>query len=170
MTGPLSPLADLARPDQRAILVGLSEQLSLGRDPSIQDIHRDRWRLRRQRNRAEHRLRAAAQESLAAKSKARQQVQEHWEEIGDGRNQFTRDLVTKRAEEFVELVEGLPEYDAYLAAEERRKEYEHEVRNAKNLDVKAQRLLRTCENIVLAENLPEIAMPSIVERSSRSGR
>jgi hypothetical protein len=41
---------------------------------------------------------------------------------------------------------------------------EQEVRKAKNLDVKAQRLLRTCENIVMAENLPKIAMPQIVER------
>lgn len=162
--GAISELSRSARSDQWAILLGLSGKLGLAADATFADVRSAQWRLRREQRDARRDLSRAARESLQAKEQLREKIKEAWPEIEDGRNRFTRELVSQRAGEFIEQVEALPEYEAYLCAEDLREQKDRQADHLQCQEIKAMRLLRTCENIVLAEDLPNVASLEVLKR------
>ncbi|MCA9239042.1 MAG: hypothetical protein KDA37_02530 [Planctomycetales bacterium] len=162
--GKLSELSRTARSDQWAILLGLPGKIGLGVDATMQDVRNAQWRLRREQRNAQRELSRAARDTLEARRNLRERVKEMWPDIEDGRNRYTRELVSDHADEFIEQVESLPEYEAYLCAEDIRQQKDRLADHLRCQEIKALRLLRTCQNILLADDLPNVASLEVLKR------
>lgn len=163
-SGPLADLAKLARPDQQAILTRLAEKLELGEGPTVESL-----KLRLAKAEADL-LTATSERSIArqAVSNLRERIAdrltEKWPELDTAYSPMVAELCGERSSEFVAEVEGMPDYEAYQTALERDEKATEAFNAASHVKAKVERLQRTCDNIVLAANLSEVAPKEIVER------
>jgi hypothetical protein len=167
LKGPLSGLVEIARPDQAAILRELPTRLGLGEKATVEEVQR---RLRDARDRL-----AASDEKLAAASRVRRnalrtvrtELYSTWPELRAEYSPLAVELVTDRADEFVRHVEKLPEYGAFREAKQREQSLIKASLKLEREKARCERLVETCEEVVLAKNLQVIASPEIVNRYNK---
>jgi hypothetical protein len=73
-------------------------------------------------------------------------------------------LASERADEFVQDVNRLASYRELLRAREEKVRAADARLDAERTEAKMQRLLRTCEEVILAANLSKVAPAEIVAR------
>ncbi|MCC9658598.1 hypothetical protein LOC70_22555 [Rhodopirellula sp. JC737] len=152
-----------ATPSQRAILDGLSEQLNLEGDERIHEAWR---RSQSDRSRSRRRRRSAPEDEL--RRRIVRDLERRWPELANVLNPIAIDLLTSRADEFVEAVEGHRDYRRY------RELLETSESDADKEKVKYERFVRIADNVALAENLrrigdaQKIAEYEAIVRSERS--
>ncbi len=145
---PYDVILRLATPSERAILEGLSRQLNLSGNDRIVDAWRE---TRRDQGRSQGRGRSRSRRPESPGSQLRRRIanelETRWPELANTLNPLSIELLTNRRDEFVDAVEGHPDYERY-------RELANEVtRDEKKQLVKYERFLRTVDNIALAENL-----------------
>jgi 2-phospho-L-lactate guanylyltransferase (CobY/MobA/RfbA family) len=87
-----------------------------------------------------------------------------WPELNAEYAPLAMALASERGEEFARVVSELAAYEALARARDRAKDLQEELLDMQRVEAKLQRLLRTCENVVLGANLPIVAPQEIVER------
>jgi hypothetical protein len=164
VAGPIADLATRARPEQRAILLQLPFRLGLPATASVEDVRQRLSEVERAITEANSRLVALSRRRAAALAIAQDDVRRIWPELHSDYAPLAMALANERAEEFVTRVSAL---DSYRDLSQIRAEVERasqERLDAERSEAKLQRLLRICECVVLAENLPKVAPPEIVAR------
>lgn len=169
LAGPLSKLLDTSTPEERAILVGLAQQLAL-EDPTIESLRTKVEQHEKDIKEAAARLGRAKQTTRRAKERAQKDLYDTWPELRKPYSPMAANLIGDRAEEFVRRVENLPSYAALRAALDREAAIDRQHLDLERQRAKLERLLRTAENVVLAANLPKVASPEIVARSEKLRR
>jgi len=162
--GPLAKLMDSARPDQRAILERLPAKLGLGPNPSVEDVRRKLRQVKSRSNMASSKLNAATQTQERALERVQEECREIWPELHADLPPLAMELTSDRADEFVATVGELPAYKALGRSKERVEQLSEERLKLAREEARLQRLLQTCESVVLAANLPQVAPREIVER------
>ncbi|MEN1681548.1 MAG: hypothetical protein AAGJ46_18355 [Planctomycetota bacterium] len=164
LEGPLSELAERGRPDQRAVIQRLAETVGLDGEATFDEL--------------EERLEELGQEELAVAGKwriaeralertgrrLRDRLIEKWPELDTPYSPVVAELCSERADEFVAAVDSMPALQAYRRASRRSDEAFDAYEQAEHAKAKAERLIRTCENIVLVTNLPLVAPAEIAGR------
>ena len=163
LAGPLSGLLDRAKPEERAILVGLAKRLAL-EDPTIESLRTTIEQHDNDIKAAADRLASAKRTTRRAKERAQQDLYETWPELRKPYAPLAVDLLSKHSEAFVHRVEKMPSYIALHAAIDREAALDKEHLDLERQRAKVERLLRTAENVILAANLPHVASPEIVAR------
>ncbi len=163
LAGPLGPLLNRARPEERAILVGLSKRLAL-EDPTIELLRTTLEQQGKEIKEAADRLARAKRTTRRAKTHAQQDLYDTWPELRLPYAPLAAELVSTQSDEFVRRVENLSSYAALRAALDRESVLDKEHLDLERQRAKVERLLRTAENVVLAANLPDVASPEIVAR------
>ncbi len=169
LAGPLAGLLDKARPEERAILAGLSKRLAL-EDPTIESLRTKVEQHEKEIKAAADRLASAKRTTRRARDRAQQDLYDTWPELRKPYSPLAVDLLSKQSEEFVRRVERLPSYIALREALVREAAIDKEHLDLERQRAKVERLLRTAENIVLAANLSQVASPEIVARHERLRR
>lgn len=164
LEGPLAALADRARPDQRAILDSLAESIGLDGDATIEALKQRVTELEQASLAAGGKWRIAGQAVGRTQDRVREQLIEKWPELETPYSPLVAELCSERADEFVAAIDAMPALQAYRRAKQRSEAASDHYERAEHAKAKAERLLRTCENIVLANNLPLVAPAEIVGR------
>jgi hypothetical protein len=167
LTGPIAKLSAISRADQRAILEQLPAKLALGAQPTVEDIRQKMQQIGVKLSVAEAKLGAATRERRAALKRARQEIYEIWPELKADYAPLAIELATDRADEFVKRVETRPGYKAFHSARAEEKESEKQALTLERAKARSERLLQTCEDVVLAANLPRVAPPEVVTSYKR---
>lgn len=166
LAGPLSGLVDKARPEERAILVGLSKRLAL-EDPTIESLRTKVEQHDKDIKAAAERLASAKQTTRRAKERAQKDLYDTWPELRKPYAPLAVDFLREQSEEFVRRVENLPSYIALRAALDKEAAIDKEHLDLERQRAKVERLLRTAENVILAANLSQVATPEIVARHEK---
>ncbi len=161
--GPLAPLLDRARPEERAILIGLSKRLSL-EGPTIESLRTKVEEQEKAIKKAADRTARAKHTIRRAKARAQNDLYDTWPELEVPYTPLAVELVSDRADDFVRRVESLGSYAALRTAIEREAMLGKEHLDLQRQKAKVERLLRTAENVVLAANLPRVASAEITAR------
>jgi hypothetical protein len=162
--GPIARLAEIARPDQRAILEQLPARLGLRNGASVDDVRRRLDAADDEISAAGGRLAEASNRYADALAIARDDVRGIWPELNSAYAPLAVALASERAEEFVTRVSALDSYRELREATAARQQANDAQLNLERTEAKVQRLLRTCEDIVLAANLSKVATPEIAAR------
>lgn len=166
LAGPIGAFLERARPEERAILTGLSHQLD-AKEATIESL-REKITLRdKEITEAAARLARAKQATRRAKDLAKQDLVANWPELAAPYAPLATELATTRADEFVQRVEKLSSYGALRTARTHEATVDKEHLDLQRRRAKLERLLRTAENVVLAANLPLVAPPEIVARHQK---
>ncbi|MEX2318098.1 MAG: hypothetical protein WD669_13150, partial [Pirellulales bacterium] len=162
--GPLSKLTAIARPDQRAILEQLPVRLGLGGAATVEDVRRRLEKANSEIDALNGQLSDATQKNTAALTKVREEVRRIWPELNSDYAPLAMSLANERADEFAPRVSGMASYRDFTSAHAAQEVVADARLDAERMEAKVQRLLRTCEDVVLAANLPKVATPEIVAR------
>ena len=137
----------LATPTQKAVLEGLSKQLSLLGDDRLETARRlsqaRRWRRGRFRSRRSDRPEVRWRKKIA------DDLKERWPALANVLNPGSIELMTDRCPEFVQAIEGHPSYDRYRTVLEEAAGRP----DPQKQRVKHERFVRTAEGVILHENL-----------------
>lgn len=151
---PYDVILRFATPSQRAILEGLSEQLSLtGNDRVV-----TAWKAtesQRGRGRGRFRGRTNTDPSAQLRRRIASDLKRRWPELANVLNPVAVELLTTRREEFVAAVEGHADYLRYRELHAKAESAPNEQKRK----VKYERFLRAADNVVLAENLRRMNEP-----------
>lgn len=164
LKGPIAALLPAVHADRRAILEKLPARLGLGVQPTIEDVEK---RLRDVKDKIK-----AANEKLASATRARQNslknvkadLYKNWPELRHQYPPLAIELATTRADEFATHIQALPDYRMLCESKEREAKQSKAVLQLEREKACCERLLETCEDAVLAANLPRVATEDIVER------
>jgi hypothetical protein len=163
-SGPLAELAARARPDQRAILESLADA---GNGNNLQTVEEARIQLEAELedlDEALDALDAAMDNTDAALLLAQNEAYARWPELYYPNSTAAAELLAEHAEVFASVIEPSPSYAALHDAREQEDRLTEARDEAERRAARLERLLRTIENVVLAENLPRVASPEIVAR------
>jgi hypothetical protein len=164
LRGPLAELANKARPDQRAVLEELSRRLELGDQATVEDVQRRIKQMEGKAAAAGAKAATAAQAYAKTRERLQEQVRELWPELAADFSPTAMALTSERADDFVAGVTGLAAYEALCQAREREEQAADEQHEVSCAGARLERLLRSCEDIVLAANLRRVAPQEIVAR------
>ena len=162
--GPMARLIEIARPDQRAILEQLPARLGIRDGASVEDVRRRLEMANGEIAAARSKLSDASQRYTDALDVVRDDVRRIWPELNSTYAPLAVALASERSEEFIARISALDSYRELReasAAQERATDARLDVDRT---EAKVQRLLRTCEDVVLAANLPKLATPEIAAR------
>jgi len=157
-------LLAVADPIDRAIIEGLSKTLELIRPNRALAARNKSGEIEKERQQIDKQRGELFGEYNRIRNGMRQQVLEKWPEIGNPWHPLTTELLTTRASELVEIVEGHPQFARFQELEEKIEALDTQKMNFERTAVKCQRLLRALENVALAANLPQVATPEQIER------
>lgn len=163
-SGSMASLAAKARPDQRAILEQLPARLAGERPRSVEDVRVELEAAQERLDEALEALDAAVAATDDALAAAQDDAYVLWPELYDAYSTAAAEIAATRSEEFAASVEQLGSYGELLAARKREDALSAARDAAECAKAKVERLLRTIEDVVLAENLPKAATPEIVAR------
>lgn len=153
-----------ADPARKAVLEGLSKQLGFG-GPERARAARDLLnKLKRDRDDLENQKRTAARNLQPLKDKLVQAVRARWPELTVPFHPRQADILRSEADAVVKFIES---HEGYKPYEDQRSGYEKLDERSTELErkwVKAQRFLRTLEEVALAANLQKVAPPEVVKR------
>jgi hypothetical protein len=164
LKGPIAGLIPKARPDQKAILEQLPARLDLGDAPTIEDVDQALQRVGSQSKMAGAKLATATKTHSRLEERVQEEILEIWPELNATYAPLAMALASERADEFVERVGGMSSYQSLCRARDRRKALSEEQMKLSRQEARLERLKQTCENVVLAANLPLIAPAEIVAR------
>jgi hypothetical protein len=164
LSGPIAKLIELARPDERAILEQLPARLGLGNGATVEDVRRRLEQADGEIAAADDKLSEAAGLYDAALGRVRGEVRRIWPELHSDYSPLAMALASERAEEFAGRVSALESYQALRFASREQQRATDARLDAERTEAKVQRLLRTCEDVVLAANLPKLVTPEVVRR------
>jgi hypothetical protein len=159
--GPLAKLAELARPEQRAILQQLPSKFGLDENPQVEDIEQKLSQVESKVSVANAKLGTAMSTQSTTRERLQEEVREIWPELRVDNSPLAMALTSERADEFVSTVRALPAYKALDAAKERVKKFSDERLELAREEARLRRLLNTCRTVAMAANLPRIA-PEVV--------
>jgi hypothetical protein len=162
--GPIARLAEIARPDQRAILEQLSARLGIRAGATVEDVRRRLEAAERDIQAANARLNEATNRYDDAVAVARDDVRRIWPELNSTYAPLAIALGSERSQEFISRVMSLESFEELRLARAARERATDDRLNMDRTEAKVQRLLRICEDVVLAMNLPKVATPEIVKR------
>ncbi len=154
---PYEKLLALATPVQKAILEGLSEQLDLNGSDRLVDAWKETKSDRDRGNRSRGRRQASPQDRLRMRISG--DLKNRWPELANVLNPIAIELVTSRSGEFIEAIEGHPEYARYRQLERESKAAPDETKRM----VKFDRFLRVADNVILGENLRRMNDPTKIQ-------
>jgi hypothetical protein len=163
-TGPLANFLAKARPDQRAILVQLTKKLELAEPVTVEAIRLKLKQAQSHGSATTMKYSSASSTLDDCERELKNDVCAIWPELEERFSPLIAELTSTRAEEFTEKVKALPSYNAWIKAKARDQELTTELLQAQRVEARVQRLLRTIENIVYAENLAKCAPADIVAR------
>ena len=163
-TGSLTQFATHARPWQLAILERLPKKMGLEPTATVEAVRLKLSRLKAARGLADARLGVAAQTLERTQTEAQQEVYAIWPELQQPYSPVAAELTSERAGEFVDRVHALTSYEALREARQRVEELTKKSFYAQGEQAKAERLLQTVEEIVLAANLPKAAPEDVVAK------
>jgi hypothetical protein len=164
LAGPLVRLAELARPEQRAVLEQLPARLGLGQDVTVEDVRRRLALAVAEIAAASETLSEASRQNSDALEAVRDDIRHIWPELHSAYAPLAVALGSERADEFLAKVTALDSYRSYRDAHTAEARALDARLDADRLEAKVQRLLRTCEEVVLAANLPKVATLEVVAR------
>ncbi|WP_145245821.1 hypothetical protein [Aeoliella mucimassa] len=164
LEGSIAEIAKLARADQRAILEQLPEKLELPGKPTVESVRLVLAKVEAEQGLANVKRGSAYERYTNARMRVSEELLETWPELNASYSPLSMALVAERAEEFQEKVQGLASYEAYSRAKERREQYDEEAEALVHREAKLQRLLHTCESVVLEANLPKLMPQEMVDR------
>jgi len=141
---PYDTVLELATPFERAVLEGLSAQLELEGNERLKEVNKQ---LQSRRSSSRSRGRAPVTERSRLQREIRGDLLKRWPALANTLNPIATELLTERADEFIELIEGHPKYARYRELTEKKE------LNATEKRVKYERFLRTAYNVIRAENL-----------------
>ena len=87
-----------------------------------------------------------------------------WPELRATYAPLAFELAGDRGRNLCERVQAMPNFSSWRDAKSKEKEVAKAVLHAERESARLERLLRTCEDAVLAENLSRVASPEIVKR------
>ncbi|RIK82953.1 MAG: hypothetical protein DCC67_06495 [Planctomycetota bacterium] len=163
-TGPLAAFEKDARPDQAAVIRGLSEKLQLQPGATVESL---RMKLRQLKNAtavAEAQAGVASATVDRTQTEAQDELCGKWPELRHPYSPVVAELTAERADEFVAQVRSMAAYEALCRAREKYNELLNAAAAAEAEQARAERLLQTIEEIALAENLPKVAPAEVVAR------
>jgi hypothetical protein len=163
-SGPLSKLAESARPWQRTVLERLPAKIGLTPDSTVEAVRVKLSQLKAARGLADARVGVAQATMTRVLGEAQEELYARWPELEQPYSPVAGELSSERAAEFVASVEALGSYEALLAARKRFDELADAALKAQADQAKAERLLQMVDEIVLAANLPKVAPAEVVER------
>ncbi len=169
---PYDVILGLANPSQKAILEGLSEQLSLSGEDRVVTAWKETQPQRGQsQGRGRFRGRRPEDPSSRVRRGIADDLKRRWPELANVLNPVAVELLTTRSDQFIAAIEGHPDYTRY-------RELKNESKSAPDQQkrkVKYERFLRAADNVILAENLRRMNEPeklaqyeAIVEAESSS--
>ncbi len=164
MQGPLATLMEFCRSDRRAILEQLPEKLGLGTQPTVEDVQKRLRGLKDKIATANEKLAAATKTRRDELKKLRTEIYKTWPELRAEYAPLAIELATDRADGFVNRVKGMPDYAALGDAKKMEDSLSKAFLQLEREKAGCERLLETCEDAVLAANLPRVAKPEIVAR------
>jgi hypothetical protein len=167
LKGALSALAGYCRPDQAAILNQLPAKLGLGEQPTVESAQKKLRETRDKLAASDEKLDAATKSRRTALKNVRDDIYRTWPELHAEYAPLAIELATARADEFVRHVQKLPDYSTLQYTKKREKELTDASLQLEREKARCERLIETCEEAVLAWNLPLVAKPEIVERYER---
>jgi hypothetical protein len=163
-SGPITALAAKSRPDQRAILDQLPARLAGARPLSVEDVRVELEAAQEKLDEALEALDAAVAATDDALAVAQDDAYELWPELYFAYSTAAEEIAASRSDEFVASIEQLGSYGELIAAR-KREDVLSEARDAAECaKAKVERLLRTIEDVVLAENLPKVAPAEMIDR------
>ncbi|PHQ32884.1 hypothetical protein [Rhodopirellula bahusiensis] len=146
-------ILSLATHSQRAILEGLSEQLSLTGDGRINDA----WKKSQgDQGRGSSRRRRRSSPEDGLRRRITRDLERKWPELANVLNPVAIDLLTSRSDEFVEAVEDHPDYARY------RELMDADETDDSKTKVKFERFIRIADNVALAENLRRLGDEKLI--------
>jgi hypothetical protein len=162
--GPLSQLAALARPDQRAILEQLPAKIGGLPLQTVEDVRVELGTAIERVDDANEALDAAMTATDEALIAAQNEVYAAWPELHFRESTAAAELLAARGEEIASRIEAMGSYAALLAAREHEQKLTAEADAAEAATARLERLLRTIEDVVLADNLKFVATAEFVTR------
>jgi hypothetical protein len=163
-TGPITKLLPMARPDQRAIIEQLAKKLQLAEPVTVEAIRLRLTKATSDVSAASIKYSSASDTLNDCENELENDVCAMWPELSERFSPLAAELTSARADEFVKKVETLPSYTSWQAAKKRDTKLTDELLATQHIEARVQRLLRTIENVVYAENLPTCAPAEVVER------
>jgi hypothetical protein len=162
--GSLAELAALARPDQRAILDNLPAKIGGMPLKTVEDVRVELGTALEQIDDANEALDAAMTATDEALIVAQNEAYAAWPELHFRESTAAAELLAAQGEKIAARVEAMGSYVTLLAAREQEKKLTAEADAAEAAAAQLERLLRTIEDVVLAENLKIVASPEIFAR------
>lgn len=156
---PYDEVVKLATSSERAILEGLSEQLSLTGPDRLSDAER-LTNENRPRSRSRGRNRGRPEDPAdQLRRQISSQLRARWPELANLMNPVVIELLTTRSDEFIHAVEEHPDYSRYreLTRAGSRELDESEKR------VKYERFVMAMENVILRENLVRLGDANAID-------
>jgi hypothetical protein len=144
---PYESVLELATPVQQAMLEGLSSQLDLTGNDRLADAWKETQSRGDNRDRRRGRRPPSPQDRLRMRISS--DVKNRWPELANVLNPISVELVTSRAEEFLDAIENHPDYERYRQLQREAEAAPDESKRR----VKFHRFLRVADNVLLAENL-----------------
>ncbi len=167
---PYDVILSLATASQKAILEGLSEQLSLTGNERVVTARKE-TQPQRGRGRGRSRGRRPEDPSSQVRRGIASDLKRRWPELANVLNPVAVELLTTRSDEFIEAIESHSDYKRY-------RELKNQSKSAPDTQkrrVKYERFLRAADSVLLAENLRRMNKPeklaqyeAIVQAESRS--
>jgi hypothetical protein len=162
--GPLAQLAALARPDQHAILEQLPAKVAGKPLRTVEDVRVELGTALEKVDDANEALDAAMTATDEALIVAQNEAFAVWPELHFRESTAAAELLAAQGAEIAARVEAMGSYVTLLAARDREKKLTAEADAAEAATARLERLLRTIEDVVLAENLKHVAPAEIATR------
>ena len=151
----------------RAIIEGLSQTLDLIRPNRALAARNKAGEVEKERQAIDKERNELMGEYNRIREGMKRQVLAKWPEVGNRWHPLTSELLTTRAAEVIEIVEGHPQFARFEELQEKIEALDTQKMDLERTGVKCQRLLRALENVALAANLPQVATPEQIDRYAR---
>ena len=163
-TSSFEKLLELASPDQRAVLDGLSKQLELKGDARVSvamklatSIEAERTALTKQKD-------GSKQEAEGLRRQLRGAVLAKWPEMNNAWHPAVGKALATDSEAIVKLIQSHPAYAKWEKLDEAADQADDKSFKLERKWVKCQRMIYVAESVALAANLEKTAPPLVVQR------
>jgi hypothetical protein len=157
-------LISLATAAQKAVIEGLSSQLSLTQVGRMAETRAAADKIDKERKGLDPQKRKLQRDQGQLRGQIQGTVKQKWPELSNPWHPKTSEILKKEGDDVVKAIEGHPRYKRF-------DELSHEIEgiDARNRDlerkwVKCQRLMQTLQSIALAANLEKVVTPELQEK------
>ena len=161
---PYEELLAQADAAQRAVLEGLSSQLSFSGNDRAQQAKKKADEIEKQRKQLQGQASEKDKKIKPLKEAITKKLKLNWPELGNLLNPASVAILTSEAEQFVAMVESQPQYSEMVTLQTEKEQLGKERLDLERRWAKCQRFQRTLEEIALAANLPKVATPELQQR------